>query len=477
MGVATSSAASEGFEIRPGPITSSSSSTTARPTARPSWPSRFGARVLRNRSRLGPAAARNAGALAASAPWIFFLDADVAVHPDAHRPGHRPVRRRPRPRRPLRLLRRRPAAPGLVSRFRNLLHHYVHQSGAFVDDARPAHTFWTGCGLIRRDVFLEAGGFDPQLYRRPAIEDIELGYRITRAGHRIVLARDVQATHLKRWTLFEMIRTDIFRRGVPWMLLMKRSRVVETDLNVSKAQRACVAATGLGLLGAVAALRWPWLLALLPASLAAIVALNRRLLPVPRPSSRAGLRGRLDGAAPALLLLLRGLGRDRRRRSGCLEAAGRADGRPPPGRRLDLAETVASTAPHTPRIALRTEPHPMNRTPTVAVVRSDNRRGAVAEALALIADDLRGRVTPEVLIKANLRQPRAASSPRPTPTPSPPRSTPCSPPGPSRVVVAEGASDASAGFDRFGYRRGDLRPARRVPRPQPRRDRPGTASN
>ena len=94
-----------------------------------------------------------------------------------------------------------PAAPGLVSRFRNLLHHYVHQAGTFVDDARPAQTFWTGCGLIRRDVFLEAGGFDPQLYRRPAIEDIELGYRMTRAGHRIVLARDVQATHLKRWTL------------------------------------------------------------------------------------------------------------------------------------------------------------------------------------------------------------------------------------------------------------------------------------
>ena len=30
-----------------------------------------------------------------------------------------------------------PAAPGLVSQFRNLLHHYVHQQGEFVDDARP----------------------------------------------------------------------------------------------------------------------------------------------------------------------------------------------------------------------------------------------------------------------------------------------------------------------------------------------------
>ncbi len=39
-----------------------------------------------------------------------------------------------------------PAAPGLVSQYRNLLHHFVHQQGAFLDDTRPAHTFWTGCG-------------------------------------------------------------------------------------------------------------------------------------------------------------------------------------------------------------------------------------------------------------------------------------------------------------------------------------------
>ena len=134
---------------------------------------------------------------------------------------------------------------------------------------RPARSWTTparpgpsgpAAALIRREVFLEAGGFDPRLYRRPAIEDIELGYRVTASGHRIVLARDVQATHLKRWTLPDMVRTDIFRRGVPWMLLMKRSKIAETDLNVSMSQRACVAATGLGLLGLVLAFWSLWLL-------------------------------------------------------------------------------------------------------------------------------------------------------------------------------------------------------------------------
>ena len=198
-----------------------------------------------------------------------------------------------------------------MSQFRNLLHHYVHQQGDFHQDTRPAHTFWTGCGMIRREVFLDFGGFDPSLYPRPAIEDIELGYRLTRAGHRILLARDVLATHLKRWSLFEMVRTDIFRRGVPWMLLIKRSGTIETDLNVKPTQRICVVLTGLVLL-AVLALPWN--------SLGAVVAglgsrgdrlAQSRFLPLPRPPQGAGLRGGVTAVAPALLHLLRRIGPDR----------------------------------------------------------------------------------------------------------------------------------------------------------------------
>ena len=239
--------------------------------------SRHGAVVLRHDRPLGPAAARNLGAEAASGDLIFFLDADVAVHPDAVERGMSRFLSDPGLTALFGSYDDRPSAPGLVSRFRNLLHHYVHQRGEFVADARPAHTFWTGCGMIRRSDFREFGGFDPRLYARPSIEDIELGYRLTRAGRRIVLARDVQATHMKRWTLFEMVRTDVFRRGVPWMLLMKRSGTVETDLNVQLGQKLSVAATG-GLLIAAAAAPFA-----APAGLAAcacgvaVVALNADL--------------------------------------------------------------------------------------------------------------------------------------------------------------------------------------------------------
>jgi GT2 family glycosyltransferase len=239
---------------------------------------RAGATVHRHDTPQGPAAARNWGARIAKAKLVFFLDADVAVHP-----------------RTLGLALARfeidrglsalfgsydasPAAPGLVSQYRNLLHHFVHQQGTFEQNIRPAHTFWTGCGVIRRDVFLEFGGFDPGLYPRPAIEDIELGYRLTRAGHRIVLARDVLATHLKRWTLVEMIRTDIFRRGVPWTILLKRTGTIETDLNVKVDQKACVVLTGITLLAAVACLATTWAAIAALACVAGIVHLNRRFL-------------------------------------------------------------------------------------------------------------------------------------------------------------------------------------------------------
>ena len=51
----------------------------------------------------------------------------------------------------------------------------------------------------------------------------------------------------------------------------------------------------------------------------------------------------------------------------------------------------------------------MTRIPTVAVVRSDNRRGAVAEALALIGHDLRSRVDARSPGQGEPRQPRPSA--------------------------------------------------------------------
>jgi GT2 family glycosyltransferase len=186
----------------------------------------------------GPAEARNTGARRATGDVVVFVDSDVAVHPDAFRrirggfaADHTLTALfgsyddDPRP-------------GGIVSDFRNLLHHHVHQTAA-----GPADTFWAGLGAVRRDDFLETGGFDEQSFMRPSIEDIELGMRIVEGGGRVILDPALQGKHLKRWSLGEMVRTDFAARGVPWVELLLGRRSPSAALNLGWRHRATAAAS------------------------------------------------------------------------------------------------------------------------------------------------------------------------------------------------------------------------------------------
>jgi len=124
-----------------------------------------------------------------------------------------------------------PGEPNFLSQYKNLLHHYVHQTGA-----ESASTFWAGCGAVRRDVFLEVGGFDER-FGRPSIEDIELGYRLRRAGYRIRLCKDLQGKHWKRWGPLSLLRSDFLDRALPWAALMRREGRILNDLNLKLGSR------------------------------------------------------------------------------------------------------------------------------------------------------------------------------------------------------------------------------------------------
>jgi cellulose synthase/poly-beta-1,6-N-acetylglucosamine synthase-like glycosyltransferase len=216
---------------------------------------------LPTRRPLGPAYARNRGCDVARGEIIVFVDADVCVHPDTLRRFAELFRADPTVGAAFGSYDANPPAPGLVSQYRNLLHHHVHQrSGG------EAETFWAGCGAVRRSVFIDADLFDEWHYPRPQIEDIELGARIRALGHRIVLRPDIQATHLKRWTLGAVIRTDLFDRGVPWtrLLVQQGTTLRATTLNLRRIERVKTALAGLAI--ASAALAWPtrdarWLVA------------------------------------------------------------------------------------------------------------------------------------------------------------------------------------------------------------------------
>ena len=184
--------------------------------------------VVREPVRTGPAAARNAGAREAAGDVLVFVDADIEVHPDVFSRIRSAFAKEDELVALFGSYDDAPAAPGVVSRFRNLLHHHVHQTSG-----GPATTFWGGIGAIRREEFEGIGGFDQERFAVPSIEDIELGMRLTAAGARIVLDPEIQGTHLKRWTLGQMLRTDLHDRGIPWVQLLLESRDSSSALNLS----------------------------------------------------------------------------------------------------------------------------------------------------------------------------------------------------------------------------------------------------
>lgn len=191
----------------------------------------LGARVIRLDRNVGPAAARNRGAREARGEFLLFIDADVCVGDETLRRVVETFEQHPEVDAVFGSYDDQPDHRGLYSQYRNLVHHFTHQT------SRPeATTFWSGCGAIRRDVFIEHGGFNAS-YARPCIEDIEMGARLTDAGKRIRLDRGIQVTHLKRWTLWKMIKTDIFDRGIPWTRLTLAQGSIPNDLNLRISQR------------------------------------------------------------------------------------------------------------------------------------------------------------------------------------------------------------------------------------------------
>lgn len=231
-----------------------------------------GVRVYRLAHNSGPAAARNYGAEQARGEILFFVDADVVVAPDAVERVAQVFAAQPDRAAVFGSYDDRPSAPGVVSQYRNLLHHFVHQRGS-----AEASTFWAGCGAIRRAAFAAVGGFDAQRFPRPSIEDIELGYRLRRAGYRILLDKTLQGTHLKRWTLRSMIRTDLMARAIPWARLLLSTGTMPNDLNVARSQRASVALVGVACVSVSLAVYWPILLAPAGIALGGMVGLNWRL--------------------------------------------------------------------------------------------------------------------------------------------------------------------------------------------------------
>ena len=200
---------------------------------------KFGAKVLQTSGREGPGAARNQGAEVAKGKYLCFIDADCEVCENAIADLAQKLQSQPQIDALFGSYDDAPAATNFIAQYKNLMHHYVHQQGS-----EDASTFWSGFGVIKRELFLQLGGFDIERYSRPCIEDIDLGYRLKQTGAKIHLAKELQVKHHKAWKLFGLIKTDIFDRGIPWTILLlsnKSNRI--NDLNLQTNSRISAIAT------------------------------------------------------------------------------------------------------------------------------------------------------------------------------------------------------------------------------------------
>lgn len=195
-----------------------------------------GARVVEIAGPRGPAFARNAAAAVATGDVLVFVDADVVASTAALERVAQIFADRPELGAVFGAYDENPAAEGFVSQYKNLAHSYIHRISS-----GPANTFWAGFGAVRRADFMAVGGFDER-FERPSIEDIDLGYRLSDSGSRILLDSSLAVCHLKRWTVWSMLKSDVLDRGIPWTQLILRYGQFGSDLNVRNTYRVCVVA-------------------------------------------------------------------------------------------------------------------------------------------------------------------------------------------------------------------------------------------
>jgi glycosyltransferase involved in cell wall biosynthesis len=199
-----------------------------------------GARCIQNPHTMGPGGARNVGAQYATGDVLVFVDADVVLPPDGLRLMAEDFLYNPQIVAVFGSYDDAPACTAFISQYKNLLHHYIHQTSR-----ESASTFWAGFGAIRKPVFEKFGGFDATSYSVPSIEDVALGFELVHSGLSILLDKRLRVKHLKEWSWFSLLRTDIFDRAVPWTRLILNTHHLPDDLNFDYTARTSSILVGL----------------------------------------------------------------------------------------------------------------------------------------------------------------------------------------------------------------------------------------
>lgn len=180
-------------------------------------------KLINLKKNIGAAGARNVGVQSARGDHLFFLDSDIVIERDTLSAIMRTFEEKPEISALFCSFQEKTLPSNFFSIYKNLVHHYTHQNSK-----TEAATFCGGFGAIKKEVFTSIGGFDPE-YR--SLEDVEFGYRLHKAGHKIFLNKAIQVTHCKQYSFVGLIKSDLINRAIPWTKIMLQKKIFKNDLN------------------------------------------------------------------------------------------------------------------------------------------------------------------------------------------------------------------------------------------------------
>lgn len=223
-----------------------------------------GARVLRRAENGGAAAARNSGARAARSGLLVFIDSDVVPDPGLVEGCLALFGVRPEAPDPPRVATGRygpqPANDTPFARYKALWTWFCWEQTAAITGT-SGH-IQGALAAIRRDLFLEVGGFDDR-YEGGSVEDYELSTRLQDRGERIVFDDRLSGRH--RFPGFGAVARNYWDRTRMWSRLGPQQR----GFSSGQANRRSAAAAVFALSSAAGHLALPLAPLLLPAVLAA----------------------------------------------------------------------------------------------------------------------------------------------------------------------------------------------------------------
>jgi len=166
--------------------------------------SNYSCRLVELGCSSGPSTARNRGAQVARGDILFFIDADIIVRPDTVQQVSDIFQDKDVV-----------AITGVLSediRYGNFSSRYKNFWMRYSYLAMPdkVSLFYTSVAAIRKEMFLQTGGFDTA-YKRPSVEDTDFGQRLEMMGGTVHLQRDLEVEHVKYYSLGGLLKTDFFR--------------------------------------------------------------------------------------------------------------------------------------------------------------------------------------------------------------------------------------------------------------------------